>query len=91
MKVALVIADHPDDEVLGCGTTIARLADEGWAAHVVIVSVGSTSRSTVRDPAMHEQELFELAKFAKVANGILGGILNTAFVTGQSYVWNGIA
>ena len=29
----LVIAPHPDDEVLGAGGTIARLADAGQAVH----------------------------------------------------------
>lgn len=72
MKIALVIAAHPDDEVLGCGATIARLADEGWAVHVVIVAEGATSRSVVRDSGLHEQELSELARCAEVANGILG-------------------
>ncbi|MFA6121751.1 MAG: PIG-L deacetylase family protein [Sideroxydans sp.] len=72
MKVALVIAAHPDDEVLGCGATIARLADEGWSVHVVIVAEGATSRNVMRDPALHEQELSELARCAEVANGILG-------------------
>lgn len=72
-RVALVIAAHPDDEVLGCGATIARLADEGWAVHVVIVAEGATSRNIVRDPAMHEQDLSELARCAEIANGILGG------------------
>lgn len=72
MKVALVIAAHPDDEVLGCGATVARLVDEGWAVQVVIVAEGATSRNIMRDPAMHEQELSELARCAEVANGILG-------------------
>lgn len=34
---ALVIAPHPDDEVLGAGGTIARLAAEGWDVTVVAV------------------------------------------------------
>jgi LmbE family N-acetylglucosaminyl deacetylase len=72
MNAALVIAAHPDDEVLGCGATIARLADEGWAVHVVIMAEGATSRNTKRDPVMHVEELSELANCAKMANHILG-------------------
>jgi LmbE family N-acetylglucosaminyl deacetylase len=36
----LVIAPHPDDEVLGVGGTIARLADEGVEVTVVILTRG---------------------------------------------------
>jgi len=36
----LVIAPHPDDEVLGVGGTIARLASEGAEVHVVIATTG---------------------------------------------------
>jgi LmbE family N-acetylglucosaminyl deacetylase len=72
MNVALIIAAHPDDEVLGCGATIARLADEGWAVHVVIVAEGATSRNTKRDPVKHVEELSELARCAEMAKHILG-------------------
>lgn len=50
MKV-LVIAAHPDDEVLGCGGTIARLAGEGHAVYVVILGEGITSRYDEREEA----------------------------------------
>jgi len=40
----LVIAAHPDDEVLGCGATIARLAKEGAEVHIAILGEGVTSR-----------------------------------------------
>jgi LmbE family N-acetylglucosaminyl deacetylase len=40
----LVIAAHPDDEVLGCGGTMARLAAEGARVSVLILAEGLTSR-----------------------------------------------
>ncbi len=36
----LVIAPHPDDEVLGCGGTIARHVQNGDEVHVVVVTRG---------------------------------------------------
>ncbi|MEM6266460.1 MAG: PIG-L deacetylase family protein [Pseudomonadota bacterium] len=36
----LVIAPHPDDEVLGCGGTMARLTDAGHEVHVALVTRG---------------------------------------------------
>jgi LmbE family N-acetylglucosaminyl deacetylase len=38
VRRALVIAPHPDDEVLGCGGTMKRLADAGAEVHVAIVT-----------------------------------------------------
>jgi LmbE family N-acetylglucosaminyl deacetylase len=43
----LVIAPHPDDEVLGAGGTIARLAEEGREVHVCIVTSGGPPRYDV--------------------------------------------
>lgn len=40
----LVVAAHPDDEVLGCAGTIARLVREGHEAHILILGEGITSR-----------------------------------------------
>jgi LmbE family N-acetylglucosaminyl deacetylase len=47
----LVLAAHPDDEVLGCGGTMARLADEGHDVHIAILGEGITSRYTQREEA----------------------------------------
>lgn len=41
----LVVAAHPDDEVLGCGGTIARLAAAGRAVHVLLLADGENSRA----------------------------------------------
>jgi LmbE family N-acetylglucosaminyl deacetylase len=72
MKTALVVAAHPDDEVLGCGATIARLSHEGWKVHVLIVAEGATSRAEKRDIEANSEELSVLAKCAEEANKILG-------------------
>jgi LmbE family N-acetylglucosaminyl deacetylase len=40
----LVIAAHPDDEILGCGGTAARLVAEGHDVHFAILGEGMTSR-----------------------------------------------
>jgi LmbE family N-acetylglucosaminyl deacetylase len=41
----LVVAAHPDDEVLGCGGTVARLAGAGEQVHIAILGEGATSRA----------------------------------------------
>jgi LmbE family N-acetylglucosaminyl deacetylase len=67
-----VIAAHPDDEVLGCGGTIARHVAEGDEAHVLIVAEGATSRSTTRDRSGSQEQLSQLAVSARRANELLG-------------------
>lgn len=54
MKV-LVVAAHPDDEVLGCGATAARLVAEGDDVHFAILGEGMTSRHAAREDADSEQ------------------------------------
>lgn len=43
MKVLAVVA-HPDDEVLGAGATLARLATEGHQVHVLVLAEGVSLR-----------------------------------------------
>jgi len=40
MSRVLVVAAHPDDEVLGCGGVMARYADQGYEVHVLIITRG---------------------------------------------------
>lgn len=68
----LVVAAHPDDEVLGCGGTIARHADAGDQVHVLIVAEGATSRQQQRDRLQAGEELSTLAQAAQIAGSILG-------------------
>jgi LmbE family N-acetylglucosaminyl deacetylase len=44
-RTVLVVAAHPDDEVLGCGGTLARLARAGTAVHVGFLADGVASRA----------------------------------------------
>ena len=43
----LVVVAHPDDEVLGCGGTMAKWAREGRDVHVLIMADGETARGDV--------------------------------------------
>ena len=72
MTSVLVVAAHPDDEVLGCGGTIARHADASDQVQVLIVAEGATSRQQHRSRLKSCDELSALAKAARKAGSILG-------------------
>ena len=50
----LVLAAHPDDEVLGCGGAIARYISEGDFVHVAFISDGVFSREGDEDKQAEE-------------------------------------
>lgn len=60
MKRILVVAAHPDDEILGCGGTIRKFIKSGYEVITAIVAKGRPS----------EQK--RITKFAKLANTQLG-------------------
>ena len=45
----VIFAAHPDDDILGCGGTIAKLTQEGLKVHVVFLSDGESSRDDIAD------------------------------------------
>ena len=67
----LIIVAHPDDEVLGCGGSIAKWSLQG-EVHILIMAEGATSREAVRDVYGKQQELSLLAQAAHNAGEILG-------------------
>ena len=70
-KKVLIVAAHPDDEVLGCGGTIARLTDEGHDVYIAILSGGVTSRFKKSEEVSSEL-VKELQKKSHQASEILG-------------------
>lgn len=74
MKNILVIAAHPDDEILGCGGAMARHVAQGDTVHVVIMAEGLTSRFATREEALNSviPELETLRETARKANAVLG-------------------
>jgi len=67
-----VVCAHPDDEVLGCGATMARHAALGDEVHVLILAEGITGRDEGRDPAARHAQLAALKQSAQAAADVLG-------------------
>lgn len=71
-KKILIVAAHPDDEVLGCFGTVARLIKEGCKAYTLILGEGKTSRNIKRNIDEHEEEFMLLHKEIDCANNVIG-------------------
>jgi len=72
----LVVAAHPDDEVLGCGATMARIAYEGGIVQTIFLADGESSRfpvSEISAPKVIERILARKAAAISAAT-ILGSI-----------------
>ena len=70
----LIVAAHPDDDILGCGGVMARCRKEGAAVKVVFLGEGSTSRfdASDRDGPEALAAIAERRNAAKKALDILG-------------------
>ena len=71
-KKILVVAAHPDDEILGCGGTILRHIEDKDRVHVIILSEGVTSRDESRDTEFRRAELSQLHQAAQKAAEFMG-------------------
>jgi len=72
MKKILIIAAHPDDEVLGCFGTVAKLVKEGYEAYTLILGEGKTSRDEQRVVENKKDEIKILNNEIQNANNIIG-------------------
>jgi len=67
----LVVAAHPDDEVLGVGGVVSRHSKNGDSVTIVILGEGITSRHVTRDKA-DETLLSDLKTDARRASKLMG-------------------
>ena len=72
----LVIAAHPDDEVLGCGATMARIAKSGGQVQCIFLADGESSRfaTSERNSKQVLNRVETRRKAAKEAAILLGSL-----------------
>lgn len=71
-KKILIVAAHPDDEVLGCFGTVARFIKEGYEAYTLILGEGKTARDDKRVTENKKDELELLNTEIVSANDTIG-------------------
>jgi len=71
-KKVLVIAAHPDDEVLGCGGTIIKHVEDNDEVHSMILAEGITSRDVDRNLLLRGTELKTLHENSNLVAKIMG-------------------
>lgn len=74
MQKVLIVVAHPDDDVLGCGGTIAKYIQQGIKFKVVFIAEGTTCRfgADQRHSDVAIQEIEKRTYYAKQAMSILG-------------------
>jgi len=74
LEKVLVVAAHPDDEVLGCGGTIRRTLREGGWVRVLVLGEGSSCRFPLGQIASSEAvaAITQRRRFAERALAALG-------------------
>ncbi|WP_338668959.1 PIG-L deacetylase family protein [Pseudodesulfovibrio methanolicus] len=68
----LVVAAHHDDEVLGCGGTMARLAEAGHPVVSAVLGQGAVCRESAMDASEREAVEAMMARQAAAAARVLG-------------------
>ncbi|MCR1853551.1 PIG-L deacetylase family protein [Parabacteroides distasonis] len=72
-KRIMVVAAHPDDELLGLGATMHKLIEEqGVQTRVIILGEGITSRSDTRDMGLWKEALEKHHRNVEMARQLIG-------------------
>jgi len=77
----LIVASHPDDEILGCGGTVARMVKEGAEVHILILGEGVTSRYNIKLTEPYPNQELENLKVCSKKAGFIIGILSLEFTS----------
>lgn len=72
MKKILIVAAHPDDEILGCGGTVASMVEKGYEAYSLILGEGITSRNNEAESEIREDQIQDLKQQMLRANEVIG-------------------
>jgi LmbE family N-acetylglucosaminyl deacetylase len=67
-KTLLVIAPHPDDEVIGCGGLITKIKSLGGKVYVLYLTVGNTVDFTKKGLSTTDERLAEIKKVTQFLN-----------------------
>ncbi|MBN2752910.1 MAG: PIG-L family deacetylase [Rhodospirillaceae bacterium] len=76
-QTILVVAAHADDEVLGCGATMAKHAINGDTVHILILADGVTARDDHYAPKTRHSEIAAREDAARNAALCLGACTPT--------------
>ncbi len=68
----LVVAAHPDDEVLGCGGTISRFVRAGSQVTIVLMGEGPQSRHDDKETGKQSEDVKEVRNFSEKAAEVMG-------------------
>lgn len=70
MEKILVVVAHPDDEVLGCGGTIVKMANMGLEIRLLVIADGVSSRSGLDGTKNNLEKRKKACRLAAEALGI---------------------
>ena len=68
MNKILIIAAHPDDEVLGCGGTLLKHISNGDKVYVLYISEGTSGRHSKKNSKVLKKEILKRKEMAKKAS-----------------------
>lgn len=77
----LIIVAHPDDEVLGCGGTVARLTRQGVVVNACILSGSADARHKRPEVKQLHQDIKNAAEILGIDEPAMGNFPNISFNT----------